>query len=104
VGRLGILERLAHLFGGGSGAGGAATRSRDGGIYVKVRCNACGEIVQARINPTSELSMLDDGEGYFVRKVLVGTQCYRPIEVELRYKDIRGHELSREVRGGTSVE
>ena len=55
----------------------------DNGIYVRVRCDACGEIVQARINPTSELSLLDDGEGYFVRKVLIGRQCYRPIEVEL---------------------
>lgn len=101
MGRLGILERLSHLFGGGPSS---AARTRDGGIYVRVKCNACGEIVQTRINPTSELSLLDEGEGYFVRKVLVGSQCYRPIEVELRYKDLRGHELSREVRGGTSVE
>jgi hypothetical protein len=105
VGRLGILERVAHLFtGGGSSGSSGATKTRDGGIYVRVKCNACGEIVQARINPTAELSQLDDGAGYFVRKVLVGQKCYRPIEVELRYKDVRGTELSREVRGGTSVE
>jgi hypothetical protein len=81
MGGLGFLRRL---FGGaGSGA-----RSADGGIYVRVRCDACGEVVQARINPTSELSLSDEGEGYFVRKVLVGKQCFRPIEI----------------RGGTSVE
>jgi hypothetical protein len=97
VGRLGFLSRL---FGGGSGS----TQAHDGGIYVRVKCNACGEIVQARINPASELSQSDEGEGYFVRKVLVGRQCYRPIEVQLRYKDIRGTEISREVSGGTSVE
>jgi hypothetical protein len=39
-----------------------------------------------------------------VRKVLVGQQCFRPIEVELRYADLRGTEISREVHGGTSVE
>jgi hypothetical protein len=100
VGRLGFLERLGQLFGGSS----SSSSSHDGGIYVRVKCNACGEVIQARINPTAELSQLDDGEGYFVRKVLVGRQCYRPIEVELRYKDIRGHEIGREVRGGTSVE
>jgi hypothetical protein len=99
VGRLGFIERLSHLFSGGGGAPAA-----DRGIYVRVKCNACGEIVQTRINPTSELSLLDDGTGYFVRKVLIGRQCYRPIEVELHYKDIRGTELKREVRGGTSVE
>jgi hypothetical protein len=100
VGRLGFLEKLLHIF---SGGGGGRSAGADTGIYVRVRCDACGEIVQARINPTSELSLLDDGEGYFVRKVLIGRQCYRPIEVELRYKDVRGTELSREVRGGTSV-
>ena len=96
---MGSLDFLRRIFGGGGGAPG-----RDGGIYVRVKCNACGEVVQARINPTSELSAVDDGEGYFVRKVLVGRQCFRPIEVRLRYADLRGKELSREVVGGTSVE
>jgi hypothetical protein len=100
VGRIGFLEKLSHLFTGGGGS----SAGPDNGIYIRVKCDACGEIVQARINPTSELSQLEEGEGYFVRKVLIGRQCYRPIEVELRYKDVRGKELSREVRGGTSVE
>jgi hypothetical protein len=97
----GFFDRLGSLFGGG---GGASQRSVDGGIYVRVKCDACGEIVQARISPTSELSQADDGSGYFVRKVLVGRQCFRPIEVQLRYADMRGKEIGREVRGGTSVE
>jgi len=50
------------------------------------------------------LSQDDEGGGYFVRKVLVGQQCFRPIEVELHYKDLRGTETSREIRGGTSAE
>ena len=92
--RLGFLSRL---FGRGEG-------SRGEGIYIRVRCNACGEVVQTRINPNSELSAADEGQGYFVRKVLVGQQCFRPIEVRLRYADLRGTEISREVVGGTSVE
>ena len=95
-----MLKFLKSLFGGG---GGASRRSADGGIYVEVRCNACGEVVRARISPTSELSLDDDGKTYFVRKVLVGQQCFRPIEVELRYSDLRGTEVGRDVRGGTSV-
>jgi hypothetical protein len=95
VGRLDFLRRL---FGGGG------SRSPDGGIYIRVRCDACGEVVQTRINPTSELSAIDDGDGYFVRKVLVGRQCFRPIEVSVRYADLRGTEIGREVVGGTSVE
>jgi hypothetical protein len=95
MGRLGFFGRL---FGGGSG------QPRGGGIYIRVRCSACGEIVEARINPTSELSLTDHGDGYFVRKVLVGRQCFRPIEVQLRYSDLGKTEISREVTGGTSVE
>jgi hypothetical protein len=96
VGRLGFLGRL---FGGSGGQ-----RGTDGGIYVRVKCDACGEIVQTRINPTSELSQSEEGEGYYVRKVLVGQQCFRPIEVRLRYRDLGGTEISREIHGGTSVE
>jgi len=102
MGRLGFLQlQLGRLFGGGRSGGG---RSADGGIYIRVKCNACGEIVQTRVNPTSELSLSDEGQGYFVRKVLVGRQCFRPIEVELRYADLGRSEISRDVKGGTSVE
>jgi hypothetical protein len=95
----GLSDFLSRLFGGGSGS-----RTANGGIYIRVKCNACDEVVEARINPTSELSQSDEGEGYFVRKVLVGSQCFRPIEVKLHYADLRGTEISREVHGGTSVE
>src|SRR6266542_2089937 len=97
----GLGSFFGRLFGGGR-SGTKATS--DGGIYVRVQCNACGEVVQARINPGSELSQSEEGQGYFVRKVLVGQQCYRPIEVLLHYADMRGTEISREVKGGTSVE
>lgn len=96
---MGGLDFLRRLFGGG----GAASSSRDSGLYIRVRCDACGEVITARINPTSELSQLDEG-GYFVRKVLVGQSCFRPIEVELEYADLRGTERARRIRGGTSVE
>jgi hypothetical protein len=77
----------------------------DGGPYVRVRCDACGEIVQTRIAPSAELSLADDGQTYFVRKVLVGQRCFKPIEVLIRYADQGGkNEISRDVHGGTSVE
>ena len=96
---MGRLDFVRRLF----GSAGGSPRSADGGIYVRVKCDACGEVIQARINPTSELSQADEG-GYFVRKVLVGQQCFRAIEVELHYSDLRGTETNREVHGGTSVE
>jgi hypothetical protein len=95
---VGPLSFLSRLFGSA-----APARSADGGVYIRVKCNACGEVIQARINPTSELSQQDEG-GYYVRKVLVGRQCFRPIEVQLRYSDLGRTEIGREVKGGTSVE
>ena len=95
---MGRVSFLSRLFGGGGGA-----RSADGGVYIRVKCDACGEVIQARISPTSELSQADEG-GYYVRKVLVGRQCFRSIEVQLRYSDLGKTEISREVKGGTSVE
>jgi hypothetical protein len=97
---VGRLDFLTRLFGGG-GAGGRV--GSDGGVYIRIKCDACGEIIQARISPTSELSQADEG-GYFVRKVLVGRQCFRPIEVLVRYSDLGRTEIGREVKGGTSVE
>ncbi len=96
----GLGDWLRGLFGGG---GQKPPAARDSGIYVRVKCDACGEVIQTRVNPSSELSLDDDGKTYFVRKVLVGHQCFRPVEVLLRYSDLRGTEISREVRGGTSV-
>jgi hypothetical protein len=93
---------LRRIFGGGGSATTGGGRSADGGIYFEVRCDACGEVIRARVSPTSELSQDEDGS-YFVRKVLVGQQCFRSIEVLLRYKDLRGTEISRDIHGGTSV-
>ena len=40
-----------------------------------------------------------------MRKVLVGRQCFRPIELQIRYADPRGAtELARDISGGSTVE
>jgi hypothetical protein len=98
-GVVGLGALLQRLLGRGQPS------SVDRGLYISVRCDACGEIIQARINPGAELSLNDDGQSYFVRKVLVGQQCFRPIEVLVRYADQGGRtEVSRDVHGGTSVQ
>lgn len=94
---MGLLERL---FGRGPGS----RPSADGGLYYEVRCDACGELIRARLNPTADLSMTDDGSGeYFVRKVLVGQRCFRSIELRMRFRDLAGTLASQEVSGGTFV-
>ena len=90
------------LFGRGGGDGGG--RTSDGGVYFQVRCDACGEVIRGRLNPGSEISPQDNGT-YYVRKVLIGQQCFRPIETEFRFADSGGRTaLARDARGGTFVD
>jgi hypothetical protein len=100
---------LGRLFGRGEkeatdGTPRRRTVDKDGGLYVYVRCQGCGEEIQGRINPSSDLSRAEDGRGYFVRKVLIGQQCFRPIELQLRYADMNGSLLSYDVTGGDWIE
>ena len=95
------MSFLSRLFSRGSS--GEAGAEPDGGLYVFVRCDNCHEVIRARVNPTSDLSLQEDGR-YFVRKVLVGTRCFRPIEARLHYADTRGTLVEREADGGTYVD
>lgn len=74
-----FLRKLAGLFAGGPSVSG------DVGLYYYVKCDRCGEVIRVRINPMNDLSQTDDGQGYFVRKVIVGTRCYNRIEAEFSY-------------------
>ena len=92
-----LWDRLRRIF-GGSAAGG------DGGIYLYVRCNRCGDRVRVRISPNSELQQefSEEGDrvaGYFVRKMVVDQRCFRPIAVTMRF-DGGKRETQREIDGG----
>ena len=51
------MSFLKKLLGSGGGA------SQDEGLYFYVRCNACREPIRIRINPSSDLSPVYEGEG-----------------------------------------
>ncbi len=73
-------------------------------FYIfQVRCHRCGEIIQGRINLNNDLS-LDESDGYYVRKVLMGSgHCFERLEVVLQFDT--GRKLqSKHVNGGTFVE
>jgi hypothetical protein len=78
-----FLRKLVGLFAGGPSVSG------DVGLYYYVKCDRCGEVIRVRINPMNDLSQTDDGQGYFVRKVIVGTHCYNRIEAEFSYTSNR---------------
>ena len=75
---------LKNLFGGGSA-------KSDKRYYVfLVKCNRCGEIIEGRVDLDNDLSLKDEGEGYIVRKGLMGTnRCFQQIEVELNFDSSR---------------
>ena len=68
-----------------------------------VKCIRCGEIIEGRVDLDNDLSLNDDGNGYLVRKTLMGSnRCFQQIQVELNFdsgrqiteKNISGGEFS----------
>lgn len=57
-----------------------------------VKCNRCGEIIEGRVDLDNDLSLNDEGDGYLVRKGLIGSgenRCFQQIEVELTFDSSR---------------
>lgn len=74
------MDFLKKLFGGGS------VRTTDGrSQYFYVKPRGCDEIVRVRIDTLNDLSLNDAGNGYYVRKLVRGTQCFQQAELELFY-------------------
>lgn len=89
---------LARLFGGGDQR---ETSRKILEIYA--RCKRCGNVAKASIDLINDLSEVDEGEGYFTRKVLVDTHCYQRMELELHFDDMR-RLASSEISGGEIID
>jgi hypothetical protein len=70
----------------------------------QAKCNRCGEILEGRVDLDNDLSLNDEGDGYLVRKTLIGgNRCFQQIEVEMEFTSTR--ELTeKQIHGGTFVE
>ena len=69
-----------------------------------VKCKRCGEIIEGRLDLDNDLSLNDEGNGYLVRKTLMGgNRCFQQIEVELNFTSER-QLTDQQVTGGTIVE
>jgi len=71
-----------------------------------VKCNRCGEIIEGRIDLANDLSLNDEGDGFIVRKGLIGSgenHCFQQIEVNIKFSPAR-EVLEQDIHGGTFVE
>jgi hypothetical protein len=76
--------------------------------WVTVRCDRCGETLQARINLYNDLSVeygeKESDTTYVCRKQLVGEQgCFQRIEVTLTF-DAKRLLIDREISGGQFID
>ncbi len=55
-----------------------------------VKCNRCGEVIEGRVDLDNDLSLNDDGDGYQVRKGLIGaSRRFQQIEMKLTFGSSR---------------
>lgn len=88
------MSFLENLFGN------ASTKRDDKHFTFHVKCNRCGEILEGRIDLDNDLSLNDSGDGYFVRKGLMGSNlCFQQIEVELTFDSSR-QLVEKTITGG----
>jgi hypothetical protein len=73
--------------------------------YVfQVKCNRCGEVIEGRIDLNNDLSLNEEGDGYLVRKSLMGSnRCFQQIEVEMTFSPQR-ELIEKNITGGKFVE
>jgi hypothetical protein len=92
-----LMGFLKKLFGGGP------TSSSSDFYTFNVVCDRCGEVIEGKINMNNDLSLHDE-DGYFVRKVLIGSgRCFQQIEATFKFDAARKLQ-DRQISGGTFVE
>jgi len=83
---------------------GAPAPSKSNFYSFSVKCKRCGEVIEGRVNLSNDLSADDEGDGYHVRKVLMGSgHCFQQVEVELQF-DASRNLVEKRAQGGTFVE
>jgi hypothetical protein len=102
---------LRKLVGGqglkGSGGGSSSFGGGDpNGYWIYAQCRRCGEPLKARVNLANDPSQADEGEGWIVRKGLIGSganRCFQSVEVTLRFDAKKQNLLASSVEGGKLI-
>jgi hypothetical protein len=85
---------LKNLFGGGE-----RQERADSGVYVYVRLDRSGEIVQLRLNPEHEFVPDDAQGGYKTHKTIVGPRSFARAEAIFQFDEGR-NLLGADIDGG----
>jgi hypothetical protein len=97
-----FLKKLGSIFS-------AAPSNSNRILNLYVRCDRCGEKLQARVDTWNELTPdyndnSDDPTSYFCRKVLVGEKlCFQPVELNLSF-DKNRLLVSQGINGGKYID
>ena len=89
---MGLLDGLKSLFSS------KAARPTDDAIHVYVECAKCKAVVHVRLDKRHDLSA-HEGGGYFVRKEIMDSKCFRLMSAEITL-DARYRVESQEIQGG----
>jgi hypothetical protein len=83
----------------------SGTEKPDQRYYIfQVKCKLCGGIIEGRVDLDNDLSLNDEGDGYLVRKGMIGgNRCFQQIEVELTFDSSR-QLMDKTINGGEFVE
>jgi hypothetical protein len=92
------VNLLKQLFGGKGGRSGDPD-----GIYVYVRSSHTGEVIQVRLHRYNDLTLSDDEQNYFVRKLIVGHKSFDRLEADFTF-DKNRRLISCAVDGGEQVD
>ncbi len=104
---MGFWDKLRRALSGPAGQSSGGGRSHFGDdphtYWIYAQCRRCGEPLKARINLLNDLSETEDGEGWLVRKGLVGTganRCFQTVEVTLTFDRQKQNVVESQVVGG----
>lgn len=93
------MNFLKNLFGGG----GSRPETDGRGQLFYVKPHRCDDVLRVRVDMANDLSLTDDGSGYWVRK-MASSGNYKCTQVELTlYFDNNRRLRESEVQGGQLV-
>jgi len=92
---MGLLDKLKSLFSSRSSA------EAEDAVHIYVECGRCKSKVHVRLDRRHDLSQ-GEGGGYFVRKEIMDSKCFRLMTAEIVF-DSKYRVESQDIQGGRFI-